>query len=200
MVTVQERKILRELSAIYAAFGFIAIGGYMASQAICDWGSVPQWITAIVAVVAVTVAAIGIAVQWWLARKRAAIDFFLKTEADKHLLDAYDEFHTGVRQMKTMNIQLFCTSDTEAIRKHYFAIRRYLNIHELIAVGIKNGMFHDRTCFDFWAGILFRGVEEARPVIDHVRGRPGREATYSELETLYTRWKALEQELARKGH
>jgi hypothetical protein len=200
MATAQERKILREPPATYVVFGFVAIGVHMASPATWDWGSVPQWITAIVAVFAVAVAATGIAIQWWLARKRASIDFFLKTEADKDLLDAYDEFHTGVRQMKKMDIELFCTSDDEAIRKHYFAVRKYLNIHELIAVGIKNGMFHDRTCYDFWAGILFRGVEEARPVINHVRGRPGREETYSELERLYTRWKALERKLARQGH
>ncbi len=156
--------------------------------------------TAIVALLAVAVAATGIAIQWWLARKRAAIDFFLKTEADKHLLEAYDEFHAGIDEMNSMNIDVFCTTKDVVIRKHYFALRRYLNIHELIAVGIKNGMFHDRTCYDFWAGILFRGVEAARPVLDHVRGRPGREATCCELETLYTRWKELEQKLARQGH
>jgi Domain of unknown function (DUF4760) len=199
-LTAQERRILRELPAIYVLFGFIALGVHMASPATWDWGSVPQWITAIVAVFAVVAAGTGIGVQWCLARKRAAVDFFLKTDADKHLLDSYDEFHTGVRQMKTMAIEAFCTSDDEAIRKHYFAVRRYLNIHELLAVGIENGMFHDRTCYDFWAGVLFRHVEDARPVLDHVRGRSGREATYDKLEALYTRWKALERKLARQGH
>ena len=196
MVTAQERKILRELSAIYVVFGLIAIGVHMVSPATWDWGSVPQWITATVAVIAAGVAAVGIGIQWWLARKRAAIDFFLKTEADQHLLDAYDEFHAGVEQMNTMDIDVFCTSEDPGVRKHYFAVRRYLNIHELIAVGIKNGMFHDRTCYDFWVGILFRHVDAARPVINHVRGRRGREATYCELEALYTRWKALERKLA----
>jgi hypothetical protein len=54
-----------------------------------DWGNVPQWITAVIAVCAAAVAAIGITVQWRLARRRAAIDFFLKTEADKHLVDRW---------------------------------------------------------------------------------------------------------------
>jgi hypothetical protein len=156
--------------------------------------------TLIVAALALVVAGIGIAVQSWLARKRAAIDFFLKTETDKHLLDAYDDFHTGVREMKTMDIELFCTSEVEDIRKHYVAVRRYLNIHELIAVGIKNGMFHDRTCYDFWASVLFGGAEEARPFIDHARARSGREVNYSQLDALYTRWKALERKLARHRH
>jgi hypothetical protein len=84
-----------------------------------DWGNVPQWITAIVAVSAAGVAAVGITIQWRLARRRAAIDFFLKTEADKHLVDAYDEFWAGIRHMRTIAIQDFCTSEKEDVRKHY---------------------------------------------------------------------------------
>src|SRR5262245_48539538 len=122
----------------------------MASACGVDWGSVPQWITAIVAGLAVAVAAVGIFIQRALARKRAAIDFFLKTEADKHRLDAYDDFWTGVRLMKTVPIDDFCNSAELDVRKHYFAVRRYLNVHELIAVGIKNRMFDHRTCYDFW--------------------------------------------------
>jgi Domain of unknown function (DUF4760) len=199
MTTAQGRRIIRELSVIYLIYGTAVAGWSWGIAMSLDAGSWPQWITAIVALFAVLVAATGIIIQWWLARKRAAIDFFLKTEADKHLLEAYDKFHAGVEQMKSMTIDVFCTSKDEPIREHYFAVRKYLNIHELIAVGIKNGMFHDRTCYDFWAGILFRGVDAARPVIDHVRRRPGREATYSELEILYTKWKKLERKLARRG-
>jgi len=162
-----------------------------------DWGNVPQWITAIVAISAVVVAAIGITVQRRLARRRAAIDFFLKTEADKQLVDAYDEFWAGIRHMGTMPIQDFCTSEKADVRKHHFAVRKYLNVHELIAVGIKDGMFDDRVCYDFWSRILIRCVEAARPVLDKIRDRPGHEATYIELESLYQKWKALEKELAR---
>jgi hypothetical protein len=164
-----------------------------------DWGNVPQWITAIVAVSAAGVAAVGITIQWRLARRRAAIDFFLKTEADKHLVDAYDEFWAGIRHMRTIAIQDFCTSEKEDVRKHYFAVRKYLNVHELIAVGIKNGMFDDRTCYDFWSRVLIRCVEAAKPVLTYLRERPGHEATNIELESLYLKWKALEKELARRS-
>jgi len=198
MLTAQERRILYELPAIYIIYGLIYLGIYMAGSATWDWGSVPQWITAIVAVIAVAVAGTGIAVQWWLARKRAAIDFFLKTEADKYLLDAYDEFYKGITKMKSLPINEFCTSQNEEVRACYFAVRKYLNIHELIAVGIKNGMFHNRTCYDFWSGVLFRQVEVARPVLDHVHSRPGREATYIELERLYKSWKGLEGRLTNR--
>ena len=85
-----------------------------------------------------------------MARKRAAVDIFLKTEMDKHLVEAWDEFERATEALKSApSVEEFC--EAVAYSNNYLAIRRYLNIHELIAVGIKNKMFDDRTCFDFWA-------------------------------------------------
>jgi hypothetical protein len=160
-----------------------------------DWGTVPQWITAIVAISAVIVAAIGIGVQRSVARKRAAVDFFLKTEMDPHLLKAYDEFWQGTRFMTTMTTEEFCTSHDENVRKHYFSVRKYLNLHELMAVAIEAKMFDDETCFHFWRNEFFRMVDEARPVINYVRARPGREEVYISLIGLYDEWKAIASRL-----
>ena len=91
--------------------------------------------------------------------------------------------------MKKVPIEVFCTSVDSKVRQDYFAVRRYLNVHELVAIGIKTGMFDDRTCYDFWCGVLCRCVEAAQPVLEHVRARPGRTATYRELENLYRDWK-----------
>jgi hypothetical protein len=165
-MTKPERRIARELAAIYFIFAFIWGGSQMATE----WGNVPQWITAGVAVSAVTVAAIGIVIQRSVARKRAAIDFFLKTEGDKQLLDD-DNFWSGIETMKKMPINDFCTSTDLEVRKDYFAVRKYLNVHELVAIGIKNGMFDNQTCYDFWCGVLCRCVEAAQPVLKHVRAR-----------------------------
>ena len=194
-MTAKERQILRELGPIYAIFGLFWWGIHMGSDA---HGNIPQWITAIVAALALLVAISGVAMQWLVARKRAAIDFFLKTEADAHMIAAYDKFWAGIRQMRSMDVAVFCRSEDEQTRKHYFSIRQYLNIHELVAVGIKNGMFDRDTCYDFWSGVLLRSVEEARPVIDFVRGRPGREMTYHEMMKLYQEWKARERKAASK--
>jgi len=190
MLIPQERKILRELPTIYATFGLYYWGIYMGSDV---YGNIPQWITALTAFLALTVASVSVLVQWSTARKRAAIDFFLKTDADAHMLAAYDKFWAGVAEMRKTPIKDFCTSKEEGIRKQYFAIRQYLNIHELVAVGIKNGMFDGDTCYDFWSGVLLRSVEEARTVIDYVRDRPGREETYQEMMRLYENWKAKEK-------
>jgi len=193
MITAQERRIARDLSIIYLAYGAVVTGMLMTSD---WWGSLPQWITATVAVFAVVVAAVGIGVQRTVARRRAAIDFFIKTEMDQHLIDAYDDFWMGIDSMKehirATKLDEFCGSKDKDIRKHYFAVRKYLNVHELVAVGIKDGMLDGKICHDFWSGVLIRCVEAARPVLDHVRRRPGGQLTYSELETLYGDWKRTE--------
>lgn len=188
-MTKQERQILRELPAVYAIIGLFWWGIYMGSDA---YGNIPQWITAMVALLALIAATSGVLVQWFVARRRAAIDFFLKTEADAHMIAAYDKFWAGIRKMRETDIRVFCTSDDEELRKHYFAVRQYLNIHELVAVGIENRMFDKDICYDFWAGVLLRSVEEARPVIEFVRGRRGREQTYQDMIKLYDNWKARE--------
>jgi hypothetical protein len=74
-------------------------------------------------------------IQRHVARQRAAIDFFIKTEMDRHLLDAYDEFWTGIDRMSAVGVSDFYGSKDKDVRRDYFAVRKYLNVHELIAVG-----------------------------------------------------------------
>jgi hypothetical protein len=109
----------------------------MATQTSIDWGSVPQWITVGIAFFALLAAAGSI---WWqrhVARQRAAMDFFCKTDMDKHLVDAYDDFWKGIDRMKTMPVSDFYGSKDEDVRKHYFSVRKYLNVHELVAVAAR---------------------------------------------------------------
>src|SRR5262245_18155927 len=83
-----------------------------------------------IALVAATVAISAIVVQRNVARKRAAIDFFLKTEMDEKLIDAYNAFNEALEQV---NDQTNMDEFEETVR--YQKIRKYLNIKELFAVG-----------------------------------------------------------------
>ena|SRR5579863_3161737 len=56
--------------------------------------------TAIIAVAAVGVAWWSLAAQKRVARRRAAIDFFLKTEMDKEMLDAHQRYLDAVKVLK----------------------------------------------------------------------------------------------------
>jgi hypothetical protein len=34
----------------------------------------------------------------------------------------------------------------------YWAIRNYLNLHELLSVGVLKKVFDKEVCYDFWSG------------------------------------------------
>ena len=78
MIRAQERRIALELGALYVAYGAI-LGAVKMSD---TWGTVPQWLTAGIALGAAIIAVISIRTQRDLARKRAAVDIFFKTEMD----------------------------------------------------------------------------------------------------------------------
>lgn len=123
-------------------------------------------VTATAAVTAVIIATISILVQRSIARKRAAIDFFLKTEMDDKLLIAYDDFNKGISALAAAtSIEDFSKTD------EYQSIRKYLYIHELMAVGIRKGIFDKKVCHDFWSDVLTRAYRDAKRVIDYVQSK-----------------------------
>lgn len=152
-----------------------------------DFGTLPQWVTGAVAVAAGFIAIWNIRSQREIARKRAAFDVFLKTETDEKMLTAYDNFHTGIIEMKNAtSVEEFCTS--ELTWPHYLWIRKYLNVHELIAVGIRENVLDSNVCYSYWADALTNGYRDANPVLDFVRNRPRNKYTYSDLAALNAEW------------
>jgi|SRR5712664_1135989 len=152
-----------------------------------DYGSLPQWVTALIAASAGGIAIWSIRSQREIARKRASFDVFLKTETDEKMVTAYDSFHTGIVEMKTAkSIEEFCTS--QLTRPHYLAIRKYLNVHELVAVGISEKVLDHDVCYAYWGDALMNGYADAMPVLDYVRNRPKNKYTYSDLENLNADW------------
>jgi hypothetical protein len=152
-----------------------------------DVGTLPQWITAVIAIAAGGIAIWNINSQRAIARRRAAFDLFLKTETDDKMLTAYDNFHKGINAMKAApNIDEFCTS--EATREHYLCIRKYLNVHELVAVGIRERVLHKDVCYAYWADTLMNNYGDAKPVLNFVRNRPRNKYTYDDLEKINKEW------------
>jgi hypothetical protein len=114
-----------------------------------EYGSVPQWVTALIAATAGYLAFRSIQSQRSIARRRAAFDLFLKTETDEKMTTAYDHFHDGIAAMREApSAESFCTS--EETRKHYLSIRKYLNVHELVAVGIREEVLDPEVCYSYW--------------------------------------------------
>jgi hypothetical protein len=152
-----------------------------------DWGTVPQWITGAVALGAAGIALHSIETQREIARKRAAMDFFAKTEMDKHTLDAHGDYLKGVAALKGHLAQQKCY-DAFLGEDACKDIREYLNLHELMAVGISQNVFDDNVCFDFWKGELTRAYSDTAELIKKIQEQPKQKYTYIELVKLAKRW------------
>jgi hypothetical protein len=50
--------------------------------------------------------------------------------------------------MNSMSVGDFYGSKDKDVRKHYFSVRKYLNVHELVAVGIRRKILNEKICFD----------------------------------------------------
>jgi hypothetical protein len=61
-------------------------------------------VTASVAVLGGAIALVSIIVQRNLARRRAAVDFFLKVEMDEKMMQAFERFESAIEQLKAESI------------------------------------------------------------------------------------------------
>jgi hypothetical protein len=135
--------------------------------------------TVSVALVAAGFAWRAMYVQRDIARRRAAIDFFLKTETDPAMINLYDTFKAEIRQ-----VVQGAPMNTVIKSEHYGKIRGFLNLCELIAVGVRRKAFSDDVSFHYWGDVLRDSFRDARPLIDHVREQERKPATYLDLEWL----------------
>ena len=153
-----------------------------------DWGSVPQWVTAIIAGGALVTGILSISNQRDIARKRAATDFFLKTEMDHENLESHKKYSAALDRLKMLTKENGDLDTSFIGSDEYWAIRDYLNLHELMAVGVLKNVFDGRVCHDFWAGELHRAYVRAMPVIRYVQSKAGQEGTYIEMVKVAKDW------------
>jgi len=139
--------------------------------------------TAIAAAGALAVATWSLSAQKAVARRRAAIDFFLKTEMDEKMLKAYDLYVEGTIEMSSY-------SDIGEFRRteHYDHVRAYLNILELMAVAVHNKTFDERLCYAYWSDFIEGVGTDCRRLLDHPRSLPSGGFTYGDLVRLEKRW------------
>lgn len=139
--------------------------------------------TAVAAVFGFLLALVTLCVQRRIARRRAAIDFFLKTEMDDKIVKAFVDFKNAVKELKNaQSMEEFESTDA------YTKIRQYLNIHELMAAGVHNKILDQRICYEFWEYELVRAYMDTKRLIDFERAKPGCAETYTELIRLQKTW------------
>jgi hypothetical protein len=141
--------------------------------------------TALIALVAATVAICALRTQVSIARKRAAIDVFLKTEMDKGMLDAYREYERALEVSKQYpTVAEFVEADYDK----YMAVRVYLDANKLICIGINQKAFDQRVCYGFWANILEKAATEGMPIIQYARQRNADGHHYDHILKVTERW------------
>jgi hypothetical protein len=153
--------------------------------------------TACFALVAGLIAYCAIRVQKRTARQRASVDFFVKTEMDSEMLKAYEKYIVGARALQVASGNA-TTMRNFAATEDYRHVRSYLNIHELLAVGLDYGVFDEDVCFFFWSDTLVRHCRECEAVLRLVRQSPDGSATYLNLRKLNARWTEKVAEWKRK--
>ena len=153
-----------------------------------DWGTVPQWATVIIALCAFVAAIASIRSQREIARKRAATDFFLKTEMDPAILLSHEKYLEAIDKLKMVTTDKGEMQSSFANTSEYWTIRNYLNLHELIAVGLLNGVFDEKVCYDFWSGELVLAHMNALPLIKYVQRLQNSRNVYAEMDKVAKRW------------
>ena len=150
-------------------------------------------LTPLVATVAGLIAWYSIHVTRSTARKRAAIDFFLKTDMDAGMVAAHRSFQNALKSMEDhvrsgKSMDSFVKGDDGLSSDAYLALTGYLNIHELVAVGIKNKVFDKNVCYNFWSDALVDHTNKAQKLIDLESSVEGWEASFLELRKLSVKW------------
>lgn len=146
------------------------------------------FITALIALGAVATAITAILTQARIARRRAAIDFFLKTDLDEKMLEAHREFEASIKLLKSHTAGGGTVGDFAAANDTaYRQIWKYLNVHELIAVGIKRKVFDAGVCYNFWGDALVRHAKDAEAVI-YYEMEASAPSAYLELRQLSAKW------------
>lgn len=150
-------------------------------------------VTATIASIAGIVAVVSIVVTKQIARRRAAIDFFLKTEADKSIVDIFQRFDES---LGVVNGHIDAGTKLAEITKtkEYKDIHTCLNIHELLAIGVSNGVFDKTVAYHYWSAALVSHKKKAEKLINFSRENPEDYSAYIGMIGLSQEWqKKLEK-------
>lgn len=148
-----------------------------------DYGSA----TANGAVVLSAIAAFGVIYSGRnIARRRGTLDLILHIQSDKELIDAREKFI----DLKAASTKME-TFGHEAQRKSDEAktIRKVLNIHELTAVAIQEGVIDERVFRRWFNKAYIDDFRACEQYVTAVRNSRGNQAILKEFEILATRWR-----------
>jgi len=150
-------------------------------------GKIAPVITAFIALCALLIVWRAIQAQRDIARRRAAIEFFLKIETDEKLIALYARFldlYPQHRQITTDEAYSSFKARTEEFKD----TRSFLNLLELIAAGVNHHAFSNAVSYDYWGDVLINAWDDCHSLIRFIRADKGG-GSFREIEKLHARWK-----------
>lgn len=144
-------------------------------------------IALITTVIGVIVALLNLRSQSKMARRRATIDFFFKTEMDDTIFKIYKDFRAELPNVTAIVSRPVLTY-TDA---DYLALIKWLNICELLAMGVRSEAFSDPVAYQYWGYVIPDSYNRTRLFIQRVRRTPdldGGPKSFWDLEKLAEEW------------
>jgi hypothetical protein len=121
------------------------------------------------------------------ARKRNTMDLILHHESDRDLIQARTDFN----ELKAGDVKI-ATYGKPAQRnsKQAETIRKVLNLHELTAVAIEEGVIDERVYRRWFNTTFIKDFEATEAYLAEARKTYGNPKAFCEFERLSRRWKA----------
>ncbi|STZ76695.1 DUF4760 domain-containing protein [Bergeriella denitrificans] len=152
-----------------------------------ETNSIYHYITPILTVIGVFVAAYGIFRNTENAKKRATIDLIIMQRNDEALQKAIKR----VNEMSKTEGCIFSTyiAETEETYEDRESILKVLNQREFVAAGVLRGAFHEPLFKEFEYSILLRDWNNLNGFIQDIRRIRNAPTAFQEFETLAKKWK-----------
>lgn len=161
-------------------------------ETLASWKDAAPAIGAIIAASSATVALVAFGYTRRVNRRRATLDMVLKTFMDDAGRERYAKFKKLMERHKDRSDELDIlklASPDSPVTAERETLRAQINEYELIALGIRRGLF-DEKIYKLWFQNQFvRDYESLAQFIAVVREK--RPSVFCEYVWLYTRWKAV---------
>lgn len=168
----------------------------------------PWLVVAISAFVGFIVSICTIQAQRTINRRKATVDMLTSKMWDKEYLDAQEHFFTAMSNQETLMVDydLFLKyadpqnranpqepldktlqSKVESAKSSIYKIRYILNDRELVAIGIREGIYDETIYRRLWYTAALKEWKLAAPLVARIRSNSG-PRSYVEYEALTRRW------------
>ena len=154
-----------------------------------EWKDAAPMIGAIIALISVTIAYVAYRSTRASARRRATLDMVMNTLLDEDVRSDYRKFRNLVREHadQATEFDMAGLAEDDAIgNSNRNIVLQQLNIYELMALGIRRGLFDEAVYKRWYHNQFMMDYEGAKSLIEAVQKKKA--SLYCEMTCLYKKW------------